>query len=268
MAKSIKKRIDELVNKLGEIPPPNAGTIKGELLDIGSSVEALEEGAAIRDAEAKVTILESENANLKTELKLLKGEVETFRAERKKQEQESKRADIPDIQFEILKRLPSESESSGLGFQDLASAFNIPVYEVEVHVDALAKAGLARPTREHRTWVAYRTMAGNKFMLAKRLAGEEQAPERKYPDLPDIEERMLAMMIGENEGVREEFIHGSLENLWRVTITLEKVKWLLKTSLKDKGFAYYDPEEATYGMGYSWFITDRGTEYFAERNKL
>jgi hypothetical protein len=75
------------------------------------------------------------------------------------------------------------------------------------------------------------------------------------------------MMVGESEGVREESIHESLQRHGE-KITLERVKWLLKTSLKAKEFADFDPEEATYGMGYTWFITDRGTEYLAERDKL
>ena len=76
---------------------------------------------------------------------------------------------------------------------------------------------------------------------------------------------MLAMMVGEDEGVNERLIHQSLEDEG-VKITLGKVKWILETKLK--GFAIYDPEEATYGAGNTWFITNAGREYFAERDKL
>jgi hypothetical protein len=107
MAKSIKQRIDDLVTKLGELPPPSTATIKGNLVNIGLSVEALR-GAAIRDAEAKVASLETELENLKIETEALKTEVEAFRAARTKQEKEKEREEIPDIQFEILKALPSQ----------------------------------------------------------------------------------------------------------------------------------------------------------------
>jgi hypothetical protein len=110
----------------------------------------------------------------------------------------------------------------------------------------------------------YRTIAGDELVLAKRLAGEEEeAPTRKYPDLPILEETILAMMVGENEGVPEELIHESLKRKGE-TVTFEKVKYILRTSLDKKwGYAFCDDEEATYGGGNTWFITERGTEYFA-----
>jgi len=182
---SLAERIAALINWVGEKPEPTFGDIKSELVECLGLSETLENGALIRDAENKVTVLEAaleksnlENSNLQAELQSLKTEVDGFRAERKKQEEKT---------------------------------------------------------------------------------------QRKYPDLPPLEEAILWMLIGEDEGVNERFVHSELERQ-HVKISLEKVKLILEKKLE--GFAFYNPEDGTYGQGTTWFATDAAREYFDERDKL
>jgi DNA-binding MarR family transcriptional regulator len=264
--KSLKARIEALFNALGGAHKPSNAKIRSELSTFASLAETLENDQATAKKEAKIAALKAENENLKVELQTANGEIKRFQAERKKQEE--KERDIPPIQFQILSWLPSEHGGEWQRVDEIASAVGIKVDETEIHLDRLKKADLAESRyNAFDALIWHRTMRGNEYVLAKRLAGEEQTLPRKYPDLPIIEESMLAMMVGESEGVREELIHDSIRRKG-MKITLEKVKYLLRTSLEKKGFAAYDDEEATYGMGNTWFITGRGTEYFAERDKL
>ena len=73
------------------------------------------------------------------------------------------------------------------------------------------------------------------------------------------------MMVGKEDGVQERTIHAVLAREGK-QISLEKVKYLLRSELGR--FCLHDPDEATFGGTYTWFINDAGTEYFAERDKL
>src|SRR5437879_3645891 len=141
--KSLKKRIDDLVNELGGSQPPSNADVRGKLVELGLSVEALEEGAAIRDAEAKAAVLETENSNLKVELSELQTEVKAFRAERKQQEEEERQKDIPDIQLQILTELPSYHGGSWRRMDEIRRAVGgILADEASIHLDRLEKAKL------------------------------------------------------------------------------------------------------------------------------
>src|SRR5439155_15512623 len=92
---NLTERIAALINRVGEKPEPTFGDIKSELVECLGVAETLENSAVIRDLEAEVTVLEEaleksnlENSNLQAELRSLKTEVDGFRAERKKQEEE------------------------------------------------------------------------------------------------------------------------------------------------------------------------------------
>jgi len=265
MGKSIKKRIDELVTKLGELPPPSIATIKGNLVNIGGLVEALEEGAAVRDAEAKAETLQSENANLKVELQALKTEVERFREDRKKQEE--KERDIPEIQFQILKRLPSEHGGEWLAIDLIALVFNIPVDETEIHLDRLEKAGFA-VRRQYLSGqvVWHRSMKGNELVLAKRLAGkdtEEQKPKRKpHPDLSHAEQIILSIVAKAKGLTADEIFERYTKAIpikGRPIATLGMIQLLL-IKLRGKNMA-----SDADGM---WVILSEGREYLVERNIL
>jgi chromosome segregation ATPase len=152
--------------------------------------EALEDGQTTRKAEANIARLEAaleksnaENGNLKVELQMANAEIKKFQAERKKQE-ESER-EIPPIQFQILKRLPSEHGGKWLRIGEIARAVNIPPDEAEIHLDRFKKAALA--TERYNAFDAlvwHRTIAGNELVLAKRLAGEEEAGDPKPYNTP------------------------------------------------------------------------------------
>src|SRR4029077_7509843 len=81
--KSITERINELVNRLGELPPPSISLIKGRLLKIRRFVKALEKGAGIREAESKIE-------NLELQLQTVNSEIKRFRAEQKEREKKER----------------------------------------------------------------------------------------------------------------------------------------------------------------------------------
>jgi DNA-binding transcriptional ArsR family regulator len=266
--KSLKSRIDKLINSLGGTDKPGLPEIRSELVTFAQLAEALEDNQATREAEAKIAVLEAaleksnaENSNLKIKLQTANAEIQRFRAERKKQEE--KEREIPPIQFQILKRVPNEhGGGSWLGINEISRAVNIPPDEAEIHVDRLEKAGLV--TRRYNAYDAlvwHRSMPGNELVLAKRLAGEEEEQETyKYPDLPKIQHDALLMIVGEDEGINEREIAKRLGNslaLAQHTLSL----------LRDADFAT-DGDEADYGTGRTWVILRKGNEYLAERNLL
>jgi hypothetical protein len=237
-------------------------------------VEALEEGAGIRDAEAKITILETENANLKVELQALKTEVEAFRAERKQQEQEKKREEIPEIQYEIVKWLPSQHGGNRRNVHEIAHAFNVPVDETEIHIDRLQKAGLIEHSFTAQATVWCRSMKGNVLVLAKRLAGDEKAEQKpkqyKRAALSIPEQLVLLKLVGRDEGVTADEIvdkvNASLPTTGLPTTNLPLAQLLL-IKLREKKMAT-DGDEPDYGTPRTWVILKEGLEYLAERNLL
>lgn len=269
MAKSIKSRIDELVSKLGELPPPSSGFIKGKLVTIGNMVEALEEGAVVRDAESKIAVLEEELGNLKVELSALQTELEAFRAERKKQEEEKKRQEMPEIQFKILQGLPTEHVGDGATLKGISQRSNIPPDESAVHLNRLVKVGFAQH-RTHRLGAGdivawYRTIKGDELVLAKRLAGEEEPEEkrRKHADLSKPEEIALLMTARDNgEGATEPEIAQQLGT------GVLSARLVLKVLRKKEMATDGDEPQQTYGAGTVWWLLDNGAEYLAERDLL
>jgi hypothetical protein len=260
--KSIKSRIDELVSKLGELPAPSPAFIKGKLVALGILVEALEEGAVIRDAEAKIEILEAELGNLKIELSTLQSEVEAFRAERKKQKEEERKKDLPEAQFKILQRLGTKHSGDWLRIDEVAQAVGIRLDEAEIHFEQLEKAGFtASHYNEPAGILWHRTAEGNRLVVAKRWAGEEdQEAARKYPDLPPIQHEALLMMVGEDEGINEREIEKRLGK--SLALTQHNLSLLRDADMATDG------EEGDYGTGRTWVLLRKGEEYLAERNLL
>ncbi len=254
-SQSLTERINGLANAIGAKAPPDLGTIKGELIQLGVLVEALEEGAIIGDAETKIESLEAELENLKTE-------VEAFRAERKKQEQEKKREDIPDIQSEILKRLPSQSEG-WLKIDEISQTVGIPIDETEVHLYRLRKAGLAigRTTYGRSLW--RRTIRGSEMVVAKRLAGEEDEKKAyKHADLPKEQHEALAMIGSDPEGANENAIAERIGA--SLMLTQRYLRKLREAEMATDG----DEPQATYGTGQIWWLKEKGEDYLAERDLL
>ena len=145
--------------------------------------------------EANYTSLQESHANLEEEhMKLQKGHSElatplSDQANAQKREKQKKKRKIPPIQFEILNRLPSESEGNWPRIDEIARAVGIPVDETEIHFDRLEEDGLIeRRYNAFDAFIWHRTKRGNRLVLAMRFAGEEQPSPRKYPDLPPIED--------------------------------------------------------------------------------
>lgn len=264
--KSLKSRIDKLINSLGGTDKPGLAEIRSELFTFARLAEALEDNQATREAEAKIAVLEAaleksnaENSNLKIKLQTANADTEvSCRAEKARRERAGDTANS----IQILQRLPSEHGGRNwLGIDEISRAVNIPPDEAEIHIDRLEKAGLA--TRRYNAYDAlvwHRAMPGNELVLAKRLAGEEEQKAYKYADLPKIQHDSLLMMVGEDEGINEREIAKRLGK--NLALTQHNL-----SLLRDADFAT-DGDEADYGTGRTWVILKKGNEYLAERNLL
>jgi predicted transcriptional regulator len=273
--KSLKKRMDDLIDALGRAQKPTLADIRSELVSLRPLAESLEDGQALAEKETTITGLKEENENLKVELQMANTELDTFRAERKKQEEEKKREEIPRIQFQILQRLPLVHEN-GHRLDPIARAAGIPMDEAEIHLDALCKAKLAKknsnwPRVNAPTW--QRTMRGNKLVVAKRLAGEEGEKEQKtykYSDLPKIQHDALVMLPGEEDGIYESKI---IQRLGKSTALVRRNLRLLREAgmATDEPpgseiVATYQSEDAPWSP--TWILLPKGEDYLAERDLL
>ena len=274
--KSITERINDLVYKLDAVPPPEPHFIKGRLSQISELVEALEQGKVIREAEAKIAVLEkqkrkfkAENENLKVELQAAKTEIQRFRAEQKEREKKDK--DIPDIQFKILKDLPTEHMGDGATLKGVSRRAKIRPDDAEVHLARLVKAGLADFRQHHLTggvftaW--YRTIPGSELVLAKRLASEEQEEEEEYTQpQPDLlqGERIVLSIVAEGDGMTPEQIVERYNKALPVigkTIGTAAMILLFLIRLRDRKMV------SDVG-GKQWKARRRGIAYLAERDML
>jgi hypothetical protein len=273
---SLTERIAALINRVGEKPEPTFGDIKSELVECLGLAETLEEGAVIRDAEAKIsaleTVLEESNTELgklKIETEALKSELQTFRAERQKQEEEKKREEMPDIQFEILQRLPTEHAGDGATLRGICGRNGIPPDEAEVHLDRLEKAGFTkrRSVYAHAagyitTW--YRTIPGNELVLANRLAGEEEAEQddEEHPELTQMEQLVLLAVADGNRVPAKivKFIEKAIPTVGR-PITSEGTVLLLLVTLRGKKVVTDEPMS---GAPFGWKTTRIGRNYLAD----
>jgi hypothetical protein len=210
-AKSLKERIDDLANAIGGSTKPAYPNIRSQLFEFSAAVEELENGANIREAEERVAALETaleelkdENAYLDVQLKEANYEIERFREEEKSREEEE--ADLPEVQFKILKRLPSENGGIAWKLSEISYVAKIPVDEAEIHINRLQNAGLIQKTWGHNESVWYRSIAGSELVLAKRLAGEEEErrPKRyKHADLRKDAQEALLLVARSEEGIEE-----------------------------------------------------------------
>ena len=271
-SKSLKKRIDDLIHALGGATKPSYIEIRNELAVLSPMAEALEDGQATREKDARIADLEAELGSLKSELGNLNvllqtanSEIAKFRADQKKRDEQER--DIPPIQFEILERLPSEHGGEWLAIDLIALVFNIPVDETEIHLDRLEKAGFA-VRRQYLSGqvVWHRSMKGNELVLAKRLAGkdtEEQKPKRKpHPDLSHAEQIIL-LIVAKTKGLTADEIFErytkAIPIKGRPIATLGMIQLLL-IKLRGKNMA-----SDADGM---WVILSEGREYLVERNIL
>jgi len=273
---SLTDRIAALINRVGEKPAPGMDVIKSALVPCLSLAESLEEGAAIRDAEAQITVLETaleksnaEIGKLEGELQSLNTEVQAFRAERQKQEEEKKREEMPDIQFEILQRLPTEHAGDGATLRGICRRSGIPPDEAEVHLDRLEKAGFTKRRSVYAhdagyitTW--YRTIPGNELVLAKRLAGEEHegTQEEDTPELTQMEQLVL-LAVSEGNRVPKKIVKYIEKAIPSVgsPITNEGMVTLLLVTLRNKKMAIDEP---TSGGPSIWNLSRAGRKYVGD----
>jgi hypothetical protein len=208
--KSLKKRIDELVNALGgALTPKLASQIRGDLIELGGLVEAVENGQSAAQQEARIADLETELGNLQVSLTEANSQIDRLREEQ--EERERIEREINDTQFRILNRLPSEHSGNGLKMKTIFLYANAPVDQTEIHIDWLRNSGLIESYQVmfHSSdsfvdtlW--RRSKDGNKLVVAKRLAGEHNEAERKRRQseiklsVPD--QAVLGALIGRPEG--------------------------------------------------------------------
>lgn len=263
---SLTERISALINRVGEKPAPGMDVIKSALVPCLSLAESLEEDAVIREAEARVAVLEkaledsnTEKGQLQTELESLRTEVEGFKEEQRERERK-----IDPMLFKILQRLPSQAESKWVKIDEISRVLKTPVDEAEVYMNGLEKLGLAF-FHHHEPggggW--HRTTEGNTLVVAKRWAGDKE-DQKKFADLSESEEIILEML--KSGGLSEDILHIRLIALGS-RISIEKTVYVLR-GMKEKGFVNYNPDEQTYGQRHTWWMTDAGTDYLAERDKL
>jgi hypothetical protein len=100
--------MDDLVDALARGKKPTSAEIRSELVSVETLAQEMEDGQALPEKESAIATLEAENENLKVGLETANTELETFRAERRRQEEDKKRQEMPEIQFKILQRLPTE----------------------------------------------------------------------------------------------------------------------------------------------------------------
>jgi len=273
---SLTKRIETLISRVGEKPEPTFGQLKSELVNCRTLAQTLEDGEAIREAEAQIAVLQAaleesktarqqsdaENEKLKAELKSAQVKARRYQEELKKKEE--KKWDIPDIQFQILKVLPSETSGSPLRLKQVAYAVKIPVDEAEIHFDTLKQMGLATKLDNDSMGTTWRrSLEGNKLVVSKRLAGEEADQKAyKHADLPEAQHEALLMIGGSPNGANEDAI---AEKLGATMLSTRRYLGQLREA--DMATAGNEPQ-ATYGTGDMWWLLENGTEYLAERNLL
>lgn len=267
--KSLKERIDALVNALGAAEKPSSAQIRNELVGLALDVEKLEDGQALAEKDARISDLEAaleksdvELGNLKVLLEEAGGELEAFRAEQKKQSEAER--EIPEVQFEILKRLPLVNEH-GSTLDVIARTAAIPKDEAEIHLDALCKA---KPALAWRTssWPEVnetawrRTMAGNRYVVSKRLAGEEEKeePRRKYADRTTIEADVLEILADLGEMTCQDFDTD--------TISADSAEVALADLEKDGLVKVVEPAKG--GKEAKYDLSAEGVRYLLERRYL
>jgi hypothetical protein len=275
--KSLKKRIDDLVDALGRAKKPSFAEIRSELVSLGALAQEMEDGQALSEKEAAIAALEAENENLKIELQTANAELKTFRAEWKKQEEEKKREDIPDIQLQILRGLPTEHMGDGATLKGICQRTKIPPDEAEVHLDRLEKSGFAKRryfviAGDSRIAAWHRTIPGNELILARRLAGEEEPTQqdaREHPELSQMETIVL-LKVARREGMTApeivEQVNKSVPTIGKPMTSLPVVLLLL-IKLREKNLAT-DGDEPDWGTGRRWVALPDGIELLDDRGLL
>jgi hypothetical protein len=133
----------------------------------------------------------------------------------------------------------------------------------------LAKKSSNWPRVNAATW--QRTMAGNRYVVSKRLAGEE-GPQKKYKhaDLPQIQHKILVMLAGAKDGMPESEIAKRLRK--PLALTQYHLTLLHDADMASDGsedfIAVSAFSESDQAAGPAWELRQNGKEYLAERSLL
>lgn len=264
----LSERLAALISAWGALPDsapvPNVGMFRGELIDLTSEAQTLENLQSSAEAKAQIASLQSENHSLKEQrnaqkkdydalLATVNEEIDTLRKE--KTDREEKAADFPKEQFWILETLPPESKGS-LKMYELADAVGLPISEVEVHLDQLKSMQPSLVYHTHnqpisRGW--YCTIAGTKCLMAMR-AGDEHLKNKRSPKLDDGDERILAALKGSSAGATAQGIDMGIRHASN-KFTADRVEARL-SYLAGLRYAVKD--------GRTWKIAEGGIAYFGE----
>ena len=284
LKKDLVERINAMIKLTGEKLAeaklrPAIGKIRAELYTCLALTKGLEDRSLIRDAEAKITVLEATLAKSSADLEKanlesgnLEAELKVFRAERK--EQETKEREIDPIQFQILERLGSPASCEWLNLGEIARALKIRVDEAEIYVEGLEKKLGLIFFHPHEPggggWL--RTAEGNKLVVAKRWAGEEsQKAAHKHADLPALQQQILLAILRSPMRASEEY-GGAPESEISSVInkSLEKTQLELRRLRAAEMATDGDEPQATYCVPGAtlWSLMEKGWAYLDKRDLL
>lgn len=263
--KSLKKRIDDLVNSLGMAEKPAPLDIRNVLVPIGIEVEALEDGQALSEKDTRIADLEGELRDLQITLQTASDQLETFRAEQK--EREEKQREIAPIQLKILRSLPTQYDGHrGPGIAEIAHTAGGPIDEAAIYIEGLEALGLARRQQYNDGSVSWlRTTTGNQLVVAKRWAGEEEkeetAQESRSAELSMPESVALVKMARAPDGITPSELAQTLQ--FKTTATALFILVLLR----EKGLAA-DRSAQHFTLERRWFILPKGAQWLSEHSML
>jgi hypothetical protein len=267
--KSLKERIDALINALGAAEKPSPTKIRNELVSLSLDVEALEGSKTLAEKDARIADLEGELGGLSVTLKEANSELEAFRAAQRKQQEQERKKDIPPAQLNILRRLPSKHGGKGLTVQQIWREVGGRLDELDIHVEKLDKAKLItwRTGSSGETfWL--RSTGGNELVVAKRLAGEEEEEEvdEQEEGQPEITQMEYLVLLAVAQGCRlpaeiEEYIQIAVPTVGP-PITTPNMMLLLLIELRGKKMV------SDAGKPSGWKLLRAGTRFLASRGKL
>lgn len=290
------KLVEELFNLCDTSTPPAIGVLRNALMTIKTAVEALESGSGASDLAQKNETLNAEldavkkqietvknerdalqkqieivKSNYATQIEILRKELDVAGEEKAKREYDEK-TNLPEIQTEILKTLSTHDEGITSTFPEVCARF--PKFlpdEISCHLGKLLELKLitrGNDLNKMGAVIFMRSAKGNEHVIARRLAEAqkgENASRPRIPDLAAMEEKILMLLIGQRGGVAVSVIHQQLEKR-AVKLTLAKLEHTLR-QLEKNGFLW-ESHQAFSGGNNDWLLTEKGTQYLAERDKL
>jgi len=258
---TLSARLSDLIAKLSGLPKgeavPNAQYFRGDLTIAFNEAQALEEASSVEQEKALIAELQAQAKNNDSALKAATLELEAFRAEKKKREEEAKYPELNDEQFLVLRTLDTLN-GKAMTVEEISQRCIMTLSDTNVHLSKMCEdkwVGVqCHNDGSAPTW--HRTTKGDRYFMAKVM--EDEAT------LPSIQSRILLLLLRSNcQSLNENLIHGALSVLHK-QVTMEDVIGILN-KLAAKGYVHRDPLEVTGGNGLEWVLMAPGTRYLAER---